>query len=35
MGNFPAALVIGNITLARPSLLVEFEAWGVLGCGED
>jgi 2-iminobutanoate/2-iminopropanoate deaminase len=34
-GDFPAALVIGNITIARPSLLVEFEAWGVLGCGQD
>ncbi len=32
-GDFPAALVIGNITIARPELLVEIDAWGTLGCG--
>jgi enamine deaminase RidA (YjgF/YER057c/UK114 family) len=33
-GDFPAAVVIGNVTLASPDLLVEFDAWGFIGCGD-
>lgn len=32
-GDFPAAVVIGNVTLASTDLLVEIDAWGFIGCG--
>jgi 2-iminobutanoate/2-iminopropanoate deaminase len=32
-GNFPAAVVIGNVTLANPELLVEIDAWAFIGAG--
>jgi 2-iminobutanoate/2-iminopropanoate deaminase len=32
-GDFPAAVVVGNVTLAAPDLLVEIDAWGFIGCG--
>jgi len=32
-GDFPAAVVVGDVTLAYPGLLVEIDAWGVIGCG--
>ena len=33
-GDFPAAIVIGNVTLANTNLLVEIDAWGFIGAGE-
>lgn len=32
-GDFPTAVVIGNITLASSDLLVEIDAWGFIGAG--
>lgn len=32
-GDFPASVVIGNVTLASPELLVEIDAWGFIGAG--
>jgi 2-iminobutanoate/2-iminopropanoate deaminase len=29
--DFPAAVVIGNVTLASPELLIEIDAWGFVG----
>jgi 2-iminobutanoate/2-iminopropanoate deaminase len=31
--DFPAAVVIGNVTLASPELLVEIDGWGFIGAG--
>ena len=33
-GDFPAAVVVGNVTLAAADLLVEIDAWGFIGCGD-
>jgi len=33
-GDFPAAAVVGNVTLAAPDLLVEIDACGFIGCGD-
>ena len=30
-GDYPAAVVIGNVTLASPELLVEIDGWGFIG----
>lgn len=32
-GDFPAAVVVGNVTLASPELLVEIDAWAFMGAG--
>lgn len=32
-GDFPCAVLVGNVTLASAELLVEVDAWGVIGCG--
>jgi 2-iminobutanoate/2-iminopropanoate deaminase len=32
-GDFPAAVVVGNVTLASADLLVEIDAIGIIGCG--
>jgi enamine deaminase RidA (YjgF/YER057c/UK114 family) len=32
-GDFPCAVLIGNVTLASPELLVEIDAWGIIGAG--
>jgi enamine deaminase RidA (YjgF/YER057c/UK114 family) len=32
-GDFPTAVVIGNVTLALPELLVEIDAHGIVGAG--
>jgi enamine deaminase RidA (YjgF/YER057c/UK114 family) len=32
-GDFPAAVVVGNVTLASPDLLVEIDAWAFIGAG--
>lgn len=32
---FPAAVVVGNVTLASPDLLVEIDAWAFMGAGGD
>ncbi len=34
-GDFPGAVLIGNVTLAAPELLVEVDAWGVIGAGAE
>ena len=34
-GDFPAAVVVGNVTLANADLLVEIDAWGFIGAGGD
>jgi len=31
-GDFPTALLIGDVTLAAPELMVEVEAQGIVGC---
>ena len=33
-GDFPAAAVVGNVTLAHPDLLVEIDALGFIGAGD-
>ena len=33
-GDFPAAAVIGDVTLADPDLLIEIDAWGFIGSGD-
>lgn len=33
-GDFPTALLIGDVTLAAPELLVEVEAQGIVGCAQ-
>ena len=33
-GDFPAAVVIGNVTLADSNLLVEIDAFGFIGAGD-
>jgi 2-iminobutanoate/2-iminopropanoate deaminase len=32
-GDFPCAVLIGNVTLASAELLVEVDAWGIIGAG--
>ncbi len=34
-GDFPPAVVVGNVTLATEEILVEIDAWGILGSGPD
>ncbi len=34
-GDFPAAAVIGNVTLAHPDLLVEITGLGFIGAGDQ
>lgn len=33
-GDFPPAVVIGNVTMAGTEGIVEIDAWGIVGCGE-
>jgi 2-iminobutanoate/2-iminopropanoate deaminase len=32
-GDFPPCVVIGNVTLASEEILVEIDAWGIVGSG--
>jgi len=33
-GDFPTAVLVGNVTLALPELLVEIDGYGIIGCGQ-
>jgi 2-iminobutanoate/2-iminopropanoate deaminase len=32
-GDFPTAVVVGNVTLASAELLIEIDGHGIIGCG--
>jgi hypothetical protein len=32
-GDFPTAVLVGDVTLASPELLVEIDGHGIIGCG--
>ena len=33
-GDFPPCVVVGGVAFTVPEMLIEVEAWAILGCGE-